>query len=175
MNRGLLIILKCFLTSFTHLISSANHWLTLWHGKEKEFLKISPLSSNFPDSNPPCLLGHNTFGGQSSIPRAPVSRVESASGKIQENFLKHSWYRAIPLRPAYTPLPTKSLYLLFLPGQPQSCGIRHLRSCCASMETKEFSHSATRIFCLCCNNCELWLKKIKNPVCILMNSLVSCS
>lgn len=90
MNRGLLIILKCFLTRFTHLISSANHWLTLWHSKEKQFLKISPLSSNFPDSNPPCLLGHNTFSGQSWIPRATCLPLWAGLKVLLEKYRKTS-------------------------------------------------------------------------------------
>lgn len=86
--------------------------------KRNSFWKLSPC--HFPDRNPPCLPrgNHNRFGGKKlpsqGHPSSPVSRAESASGKVQENCIKLSWYRGITLRPAYTLLPAKSVFITFI-------------------------------------------------------------
>lgn len=52
-NGSLSVTPKHFLTRFAHPISNANHWLILWQGKQKQFLKN--LSCQLTVRNPDTL------------------------------------------------------------------------------------------------------------------------
>lgn len=181
MNRGLQTTLKCFSTRFTHVISSANHRLTLSHGKEKQFLKIYPLS--FPrhpeiqiaswEAITKSSVAEGRFPGLSVfIQKQGLKCFCKSTGKLHHTFMVQD----ITLQPAYALLPAKSQCLWLSPGQTQSYYTGDFHSCCASRETKELSRPGTRkLLRLCCNNCDLWLRKTKNSACILTNAHTSHS
>lgn len=148
-NRGFLITLQHSVTGFAHRISRADHWLALSQGKGRTRENLAP-----------CLPGgnNNRFHGQSSLSQgAGFKAFLGKYRKTAPNFHSTGASHCCQLTLFY--LPSHSIYY-FLPGQPGSCCVGDFHSGCASMETKEFSHSGIRkIFWLCCN---LWLRKIKS-------------